>query len=88
MSLMVQIDIEPLYEHHVQLLRIVERLEDLSQEAGPAEREVAETLRTLAQRMLDQIEDVLDSEESRAAMEDVRLHGAIPWEEVEAQLGR
>lgn len=87
MAVMVQIDAEVLYQQHQLILGIEERLEDLLREAGPAERQVAEALRTLTQRMLDQIEDVLDSQASRAAMEDVRVHGAMPWEEVEAELG-
>lgn len=86
MVAIVQIDIGPLYERHQELLEIEELLEDLVREATPAERRVADSLRALAERLRDQIEDVLDTEASRAGMEDVRLHGAVPWEEVEAEL--
>ena len=85
---MVQIDVEALYERHQQLLRVEERLDDLLNEAGPVEGKIAEDLRTMARQILDQIEDVLDSDQSRAAMDDARLHGAIPWGEVEAELER
>jgi len=86
MARLAQIDIEKLYEQHEQLLSIQAGLTDLLVEANPDEHRIAESLRELAQRMLDQLEDVLDSEASRAAMEDVQLHGAVPWEEVEAEL--
>ncbi len=85
---MVEIDVDALYQQHEQLLRVEERLEDLLREAGPAERKAAEGLRTVARQILDQIEDILDSDQSQGAMDDARLHGAIPWEEVEAELER
>ncbi len=88
MATMVQIDVDALYQQHEQLLRVEERLEDLLREAGPAERKAAEGLRTVARQILDQIEDILDSDQSQGAMDDARLHGAIPWEEVEAELER
>jgi len=88
MTMMVQIDIEALYRQHEKLLNVEDRLEDLLREADPAECEVGEALQKVARQLLDQLEDVLDCEESRAAMEDARLHGAVPWEEVEAELGR
>jgi hypothetical protein len=88
MAMMIQIDIEALSKQHEQLVTIEDQLEDLLREAGPAERQVAVALQRLAREMLDQMEDVLDSEASRAAMDDVRLRGAVAWEDVEAELGR
>lgn len=88
MATMVQIDVEGLYQQHEQLLRIEEHLEDLGREAPAAERELAKSLQAVARQILDQIEDVLDSDRSRAVMEDVQRHGAVPWEEVEAELER
>jgi predicted transcriptional regulator len=88
MGMKVQIDIEALYEQHERLLSIEEQVADILREASLTERGVAEQIQSLAEQMLEQIEDVLDSEASRAAMEDVRLQGAVPWDEVEAELGR
>jgi hypothetical protein len=88
MGRMAQIDIKKLYDHHEQLLGIEARLEDLLSECGPAKQEVAPSLQALTRRLLDQLEDVPDSDESRAAVEDVKAHGAVPWSEVEAELGK
>lgn len=88
MGVMVQIDVEALYQQHERLMNVEERRDDLLREAGPAERELLEEFRALSRDVLEGIEDVLDSEGSRIAMEDVRLHGATPWDEVEAELGR
>lgn len=84
MATTVPLDIEPLYQLHEQLLELDERLNDLGLEATPVERQIAESLRSIGQRMIDLVEDVLDSQESRLAMEDVRRHGAVPWEQIEA----
>jgi hypothetical protein len=35
----------------------------------------------------EEYEDLLDNLDADAAMEDVKLHGTIPWEEVKRELG-
>lgn len=37
--------------------------------------------------LLREIEDRMDLEEARAALEEVKREGAIPWEKVKADLG-
>ena len=86
MTRMVQVDVDGLYQRHEQLLQIEVQLADLLREGGSPERELGEVLHELAERILEQLEDILDSDQSQAVMEDVTLHGAVPWEEVEADL--
>ncbi len=84
---LVPIDVEPLFRQHDELLQIERRLDALVEEATPAEKPLVQDLQALARQLIDQLENVLDSEASRDAMEDVRLHGAVPWELVETELG-
>jgi predicted transcriptional regulator len=83
----VQVNVDALYERHERLLRVEHQVEDLLSEGTPAERELAARLQIILHEILDQIEDVLDSDQSRAVMEDVQQHGSVPWKDVKAELG-
>ena len=87
MTHLVTIDAEPLFLEHDLLLEIEGHLDDIVRESASAEKPLAQQLQALARRLIDQLENVLDSEASREAAEDVRLHGAVPWGVVEADLG-
>jgi hypothetical protein len=65
-----------------------ELLEALEQTPEQVQYQVLDFVRFLAhQRYQEELELEEDLEEIRAAREDVKQHGTIPWEQVKAELG-
>jgi hypothetical protein len=85
MTTTIEIDAEVLYQQHQRLIGITDLLEDLIAETGLQEGEMLARIKTLTEQALEQVEEILDSEASRVAMEDVRAHGAVPWEEIDEE---
>ena len=49
-------------------------------------KEIAAIVPLVDMRLLEKIEDLLDLEEARAALEEARSEGTIPWEKIKAEL--